>query len=182
MHAGFGKRPEETGRPVGRYRASGRLYRPPTTLIVEFIDRHHEVYGVEPICAQLKELGCGFAPSSYYEARCRPESRRSLRDKELKAAILKEYDENYRCYGARKMWLELRGKGLDVARCTVERFMKTLGLSSRRVRLRGLVEQEGGHLRLTESAVATGVRTEPGTFDSVGPGSERVILGVQEEW
>ena len=55
-------------------------------------------------------------------------------------------------------------------------------LSSRRVRLRGLVEQEGGHLRLTESAVATGVRTEPGTFDSVGPGSERVILGVQEEW
>ena len=55
-------------------------------------------------------------------------------------------------------------------------------LSSRRVRLLGLVEQEGGHLRLTESAVATGVRTEPGTFDSVGPGSERVILGVQEEW
>ena len=55
-------------------------------------------------------------------------------------------------------------------------------LSSRRVRLRGLVEQKGGHLRLTESAVAMGVRTEPGTFDSVGPGSERVILGVQEEW
>jgi IS5 family transposase len=51
-----------------------------------------------------------------------------------------------------------------------------------RSRLRGLVEQEGGHLRLTESAVATGVRTEPGTFDSVGPGGERVILGVQEEW
>ena len=112
MHAGFGKRPEETGRPVGRYRASGRLYRPPTTLIVEFIDRYKEAYGVEPICAQLKELGCGFAPSSYYEARSRPESRRALRDKELKAAILKEYDENYRCYGARKMWLELRGRHL----------------------------------------------------------------------
>ena len=101
-------------------------------MIVEFIDRHHDVYGVEPICAQLKELGCGFAPSSYYEARCRPESRRSLRDKELKAAILKEYDENYRCYGARKMWLELRGKGIDVARCTVERLMKTLGLQGAR--------------------------------------------------
>ena len=80
----------------------------------------------------LKELGCGFAPSSYYEARCRPESRRSLRDKELKSAILKEYDENYRCYGARKMWLELRGKGIDVARCTVERLMKTLGLQGAR--------------------------------------------------
>jgi putative transposase len=50
----------------------------------------------------------------------------------LKAAILKEYDENYRCYGARKMWLELRGKGIDVARCTVERLMKTLGLQGAR--------------------------------------------------
>ena len=45
---------------------------------------------------------------------------------------LKGYDENYRCYGARKMWLELRGKGIDVARCTVERLMKTLGLQGAR--------------------------------------------------
>jgi len=69
------------------------------------------IIGVEPICAQLKELGCGFAPSSYYEARSRPESRRALRDKDLKAAILKEYDENYRCYGVRKMWLEFAWQG-----------------------------------------------------------------------
>jgi hypothetical protein len=47
----------------------------------------------------------------------------------LRKAILKEYDENYQCYVARKMWLELRrGWGIDVARCTVERLMKTLGL------------------------------------------------------
>ncbi len=51
----------------------------------------------------------------------------------LKEAILKEYDENYRCYGARKMWLELRsGRGIDVARCTVERLMKSLGLQGAR--------------------------------------------------
>ena len=51
----------------------------------------------------------------------------------MKEAILKEYDENYRCYGARKMWLELRGgRGTDVARCTVERLMKTLGLQGAR--------------------------------------------------
>ena len=108
------------------------FHRPPTTLIVEFIDRYKEVYGVEPICTQLKELGCGFAPSSYYEARSRKESKRSRRDAELKEAIQKEYDENYRCYGARKMWLELRGKGVDVARCTVERLMTTLGLQGAR--------------------------------------------------
>ncbi len=46
--------------------------------------------------------------------------------------IKKEYDENYRCYGARKMWLELRGKGFDVARCTVERLMTILGLQGAR--------------------------------------------------
>jgi hypothetical protein len=53
----------------------------------------------------------------------------------LRQAILKEYDENYQCCGARKMWLELRsGRGIDVARCTVERLMKTpwpAGRSSR---------------------------------------------------
>ena len=50
----------------------------------------------------------------------------------MKVEILKEYDENYKCYGARKMWLELRGKGIDVARCTVERLMTTLGLQGAR--------------------------------------------------
>lgn len=40
-----------------------------------------------------------------------------------------EYDENYRCYGARKMWLHLRQAGHEVARCTVERLMKVLGLA-----------------------------------------------------
>ena len=105
MHAGFGKRlRKRAGREIGTAPQTD-FHRSPTSLIVEFIDRYHNVYGVEPICVQLKELGCGFAPSSYYEARSRPESARSLRDKELQAAILKQYDENYRCYGARKMWL-----------------------------------------------------------------------------
>ena len=64
---------------------------------------------------------------------------RALRDANLKDAILKEYDENYRCYGARKMWLELRsGRGIDVARCTVERLMRTLGLQGAR---RGTVKR-----------------------------------------
>jgi putative transposase len=101
-------------------------------LIVEFIDRHKEEYGVEPICVQLNVLGCKFAPSSYYEARFRGPSTRQVRDEELKKEIVREYDENYRAYGARKMWLALRGKGVDVARCTVERLMRVLGLQGAR--------------------------------------------------
>ena len=46
--------------------------------------------------------------------------------------IVAEYDENYRCYGARKMWLHLRQAGHDVARCTVERLMRILGLQGAR--------------------------------------------------
>ncbi len=46
--------------------------------------------------------------------------------------IVAGYDENYRCYGARKMWLQLRQAGHDVARCTVERLMRILGLQGAR--------------------------------------------------
>ena len=84
------------------------------------------------MCAQLTELGCAFAPSSYYEARSRPPSARALRDEALKGVIAAEYDDNYRVYGARKMWLHLRGMGIDVARCTVERLMRVLGLRGAR--------------------------------------------------
>ncbi len=90
------------------------------------------------MCAQLTELGCAFAPSSYYEARSRPPSARALRDEALKRVIAEEYDDNYRAYGARKMWLPLRGMGIDVARCTVERLMRALGLRGAR---RGTVKR-----------------------------------------
>ena len=99
---------------------------------MEFIDRHRDNYGVEPICVQLTELGCKFAPSTYYEARGRKPSARAVRDEKLMALIVAEYDENYRCYGARKMWLQLRQAGHDVARCTVERLMRVLGLQGAR--------------------------------------------------
>ena len=55
-----------------------------------------------------------------------------MRDGHFKDLIVGAYDENYRCYGARKMWLHLRRKGHDVARCTVERLMKILGLQGAR--------------------------------------------------
>jgi putative transposase len=102
--------------------------RPPASVIVRFIDENKDRFGVEPMCAQLAGLGCAFAPSTYYDARARPRSRRAICDDYLKELIQKAYDENYSCYGARKVWLALRQDDHDVACCTVERLMRVLGL------------------------------------------------------
>jgi putative transposase len=87
-------------------------------------------WGVEPICAVLTEHGYPIAPSTYYDARAavRQPSRRQLRDVELKDEIARVHAENYGVYGARKVWLALNREGVAVARCTVERLMRELGL------------------------------------------------------
>jgi putative transposase len=86
-------------------------------------------WGVEPICAQLSELGVPIAPSTYYDQANREPSRRQLRDEALKPEIGRVHAANYGVYGARKVWLTLNREGIDVARCTVERLMDELGLS-----------------------------------------------------
>lgn len=91
-------------------------------------------WGVEPICAVLTEHGYPIAPSTYYNARTAVQqpSRRQLRDVELKDEIARVHAENYGVYGARKVWLALNGEGVAVARCTVERLMRELGLTGAR--------------------------------------------------
>jgi len=82
----------------------------------------------------LSEHGCPIAPSTYYDARTsadRP-SARQLRDAELKTEIARVHAENYGVYGARKVWLALNREGIPVARCTVERLMRGLGLAGAR--------------------------------------------------
>jgi putative transposase len=91
--------------------------------MIAFIDEHRERFGVEPICQLLP-----IAPSSYYHARRRPPSVRWRRDQELKAEIRRVHDDNFGVYGARKVWRQLRREGIAVARCTVERLMRQLGL------------------------------------------------------
>ena len=91
--------------------------------MVSFIDAHREAYGVEPICRVLP-----IAPSTYYAKKSRPLSERSLRDRRLQIEIMRVYGENHAVYGARKVWRQLRREGYDVARCTVERLMRALGL------------------------------------------------------
>ena len=85
-------------------------------------------YGVEPICKVLP-----IAPSTYYAglAVARDPSRasdRARRDSELMPEVQRVWDENFRVYGVRKVWHQLRREGFDVARCTVERLMRRLGI------------------------------------------------------
>jgi transposase InsO family protein len=96
--------------------------------MIAFIDDHKEAYGIEPICRVLP-----IAPSTYHEAdarRRRPERRppRIRRDETLKPEILRVFNENFTVYGANKVWHQMKREGFDVARCTVRRLMKAMGL------------------------------------------------------
>jgi len=95
---------------------------------VKFIDVHKGRFGVAPICRVLTEHGIKIAPSTFYDARDRAVSQRSLRDEDLKIEIARVHGENYGVYGPRKVWLQLNREGIEVARCTVERLMNVLGL------------------------------------------------------
>ena len=89
----------------------------------------------------LTEHGCKIAPSTFYDVLARRPSRRQLRDEQLRQLIAAERGANrfVAGLGARKMWLRLRSKGHEVARCTVERLMREMGIegltrAQRRVR------------------------------------------------
>ncbi|CAN5542668.1 IS3 family transposase [soil metagenome] len=88
------------------------------------------IWGVEPICAVLSEHGITIAPSTFYEhiGRSGP-STQDLKDDELANHILELREANplNKRLGSRKSWIVLRGKGVDVARCSVERVMRQRG-------------------------------------------------------
>lgn len=88
-----------------------------------FIDVYRHEFGVEPICRVMQ-----FAPSTYWSAKRRPASARSIRDEVLKVEIRRVYDDNFGVYGAPKIWVQLNREGVRVARCTVERLMRDLKL------------------------------------------------------
>ena len=97
--------------------------------MAEFIDDHRETFGVEPICAVLP-----IAPSVYYEIKGRerdPQRRppRIRRDERLSEHVGRVWRENREVYGVRKVWQQLKREGHAVARCTVARLMRRLGLA-----------------------------------------------------
>ena len=96
--------------------------------MIGFIEENRAEIGVEPICRELP-----IAPSTFYDnlaKRADPErlSDRAKRDAELRPEIQRVFEENWRVYGVRKVWRQLGWEGFDVARCTVARLMKDMGL------------------------------------------------------
>jgi putative transposase len=97
--------------------------------MVDFIEAHREKFGVEPLCAVLP-----IAPTTYYEQRARrrsPERRppRVQRDEQLRPEVRRAHRESFGgVYGAEKVWRQLGREGVSVARCTVERLMREMGL------------------------------------------------------
>jgi putative transposase len=116
--------------------------------MVAFVDAHRDSYGVESICAQLP-----IAPATYYTHRARsldPARRpaRQRRDEELSVQIHRVFDANFQVYGPRKVWRQLTLRdGIQVARCTVERIMRRMGL-------RGAVRGRAFHITTTPGVVA----------------------------
>jgi len=97
--------------------------------MVGFIDVHRARYGVEPICAVLP-----IAPSVYDERKARAqdpgrEPARVRRDAALGQQVRRVWQEHREVYGVRKVWKQLQREGHAVARCTVARLMRRLGLA-----------------------------------------------------
>ena len=96
--------------------------------MIAFIDDHRGAHGVEPICKVLP-----IAPSTYHAhvAKRRDPAKRSARarqDAALKVEVRRVFDQNFSVYGVRKVWRQLKREGFDVARCTVSRLMRDMGL------------------------------------------------------
>ena len=91
--------------------------------MTRYIDAFSARFGVEPICRTLQ-----VAPATYYAARSRPPSARCERDQELKQKLRQVHAQHFGVYGVRKLWHQLQREGTVVARCSVARLMRELGL------------------------------------------------------
>jgi putative transposase len=96
--------------------------------MIAFVDDHREAYGVEPVCRLLP-----IAPSTCHARvaqRVDPAkaSPRARQDPVLVEQIRRVHEANFGVYGARKVWRQLGREGTAVARCTVERLMRRMGL------------------------------------------------------
>jgi hypothetical protein len=96
--------------------------------MIHYIDSHRERFGVEPICKVLP-----IAPATYYQHKALERnpyrrSDRAKRDERLEPEIERVWEENFEVYGVKKVWRQMNREGFSVARCTVGRLMKRLGL------------------------------------------------------
>lgn len=96
--------------------------------MVAFIDTERETYGVEPMCAVLPIAPATYFRHQAYQVHPDRRCRRAQRDAWLRTQIQRVWDEHFAGYGPRKVWQQRRREGVAVARCTVERLMRQMGL------------------------------------------------------
>lgn len=130
--------------------------------MVAFIDAHRDTYGVEPICRVLP-----IAPSTYYAHKGQAReptrrSRRAQRDDRLRGEIRRVWQANLEVYGAKKVWRQLHREGIAVARCTVARLMRDLGL-------RGVVRGRRGRTTIPDEAAARPADLVARNFTAIRP-------------
>jgi transposase InsO family protein len=131
-------------------------------MMVAYIDEHVDRYGVEPICAQLP-----IAPSTYYAHKAREAdvtllSVRARRDTQLEIEIIRVWNDNFRAYGAYKIWKQLNREGIRVARCTVERLMRKLGI-------RGVIRGKGYKTTVSDLGVGRPADLVERSFTATAP-------------
>jgi putative transposase len=95
--------------------------------MVAFIDENRARWGIEPICRVLP-----IAPSTYHAFKKRPPSDRALRDEYLKVEIEHVWKTNFKVYGGRKVYKQMNRDEIRVAKCTVERLMRQMGIQGAR--------------------------------------------------
>ena len=96
-----------------------------------FVDEVKDAFGIEPICRVLSEHGVKIAPSTYYAHKRRPVSARAVRDEQLKTTIAWVHGHRRKgrgIAGRRKMWHLMTREGHPIAKCTLDRLMRDLGL------------------------------------------------------
>jgi transposase InsO family protein len=158
--------------------------------MIDFIDEHRAIHGVEPICHVLP-----IAPSTYHAHAARRTDPGKLparvqRDAALKIEIGRVYEENFRVYGVRKVWRQLGREGIAVARCTVARLMRRMGLQGvvrgsvpqsamRRPRARSIALIGSSRRRAqTPCGYPTSPLSRPGPASSMSPLSSTPLRGA----
>ena len=91
--------------------------------MVAFVDAHRDRWPVLALCSAI-ELG----ERSYYAAKARAPSARSVSDAAHRPHIRRVWESNYRCYGVRRVHKQLQREGYRIARCTVARLMGEEGI------------------------------------------------------
>ena len=96
------------------------------------MDKHRDTHGVEPICKVLQIAPSGYRRHAAHQRNPDLRCARAKLDDTLKPEIQRVWQANMRVYGADKVYKQMRRERITVARCTVERLMKHLGLQGAR--------------------------------------------------